>query len=138
MNQLQIKQYELPIKERYHRQKPKILTLNENNVKHVISGYNRNNISQTNNNSFIKSRTTCNSIKKIKPDIINNYSYKNSDYKKNNNIYKNPSLHSNYLNMNNNIANNNFYLESQTTKNNINTDYQISLINNNDNNRYDK
>ena len=133
MNQLQIKQYELPIKERYHRQKPKILTLNENNVKHVISGYNRNNISQTNNNSFIKSRTTCNSIKKIKPDIINNYSYKNSDYKKNNNIYKNPSLHSNYLNMNNNIANNNFYLESQTTKNNINTDYQISLINNNDN-----
>ena len=129
MNQIQNKQYYIPIKERYHRKNPKILLLNENKVKQVNNGYYRNNISQTSNNSFIKSRTTCNSIKKDKKDIINNYSYKSSDEK--NNIYKYPSLHPKYQNRNNKIESNELLMESQTTKNKTIIDYQISLLNNN-------
>ena len=106
----------IPRKIRYHRNNPKIIVINDNNAKKndVIKRYYRNNMSQINNNSFIKSKTSCNSIKKEKniTKRINNIPIPlNKIFHRNNNI--NTSL-----------------IKNQTSQNRISTNYHISLINN--------
>ena len=60
----------IPRKIRYHRNNPKIIVIDNNNAKNnIIKRYYRNNMSQINNNSFTKSKTSCNSIKKEKKII---------------------------------------------------------------------
>jgi len=127
----------LNIKEKYNQKNPKIIVItNNNNIRHNLNCYNRNNkISE--NNYLIKSKTPSNiniknnniyKINRIKKNDSNKH--KELDIFYNNNYsFTNPIFNLKYQNRNNN---NSKLIKTQTSQNHILPNHKITYININD------
>ena len=123
--------------ERYYQKNPKIIVItNNNNVRHILKDYKRNN--KTPDNNLIKNKIPLNynkkdnNIYKIKCiNIHDSNKDKESDifYNNNNYSYTNPINNLKYQSRNNTSR---ILMQTQTSPNHILSNYKISYINNHD------